>query len=244
LATFTSDALNFVCRRHFQVGKALLLFALLGRIMYILAFYLAHVVLLGTKDRAWASDSNPANENLSWDLVVLHAVDTNESTCAAKTSLTVNSDGAVFGIGEVIFTTFDKLINNVIRRSGAVHEDKVFMLDSVLFESSLVIFGVVEANDFAHLQMLKNVNITATRVAISALTFLAVNGTHEGNKFVGDDPVEVTVLNFFIMLVLLDTEFFMVVPALLDTKLETLKAMLYRALVVAFTFGGITIGAE
>lgn len=81
-------------------------------------------------------------------------------------------------------------------------------------------------------------------MSVGALTFLTVNGTHEGDKLAGDDPVEVTILDLFVVLVFLDAKLVEVVPALLHAELESLETVFDRALIMAVAFGGVTISAE
>ena len=55
---------------------------------------LRQVELLWSQNGAWACDSNPSNEGLCTDLVVLHRVNTDEGSSATETCLTVDCDGA------------------------------------------------------------------------------------------------------------------------------------------------------
>lgn len=49
-----------------------------------------------------------------------------------------------------------------------------------------------------------------------------VDGSHEGDELAGDDPVEVTVFNFLVVLVLTGIEIIEVVPFLTDAEFQSL----------------------
>lgn len=212
--------------------------------MYILGLDLAHVVLLGAEDGAGTGDSDPADEDFSRDLVVLHAVDADQGASAAEASFAVNGDGAGARLSEVLLAAFNEPVHNILGRHGPVHKDEVLMLNAVLLERVLVILGVVQPDDLRHLEVLEDVDVAGGGVAVGALAFFAVDGAHEGDELAGDDPVEVAILDLLVVLVLLDTELVEDVPALLDAELEALQAVLHRALVVAVAFGSVAVGAE
>lgn len=68
-----------------------------------------------------------------------------------------------------------------------------------------------------------------------------IYGAHKSHEFAWYDPVEVTILYFFVMLVLLDIEGLEVIPAVLKSFLKPLKAMNNFAFIIALTFAGISI---
>ena len=59
--------------------------------------------------------------------------------------------------------------------------------------------------------------------------------THKGENLTRNNPVQITVFNFFVVLILLHIEFFEVVPAVLDGELQTLQYFQYLAVVRART---------
>ena len=79
---------------------------------------------------------------------------------------------------------------------------------------------------------------------ISVVTVSILNRSHEGNELAGDDPVEVTVLDSFIILILFHIESTEVIPTKPDGILEALQDMQQSAIVEAVTFGGITVMFE
>lgn len=67
-----------------------------------------------------------------------------------------------------------------------------------------------------------------------------VDGTHESNELAGNDPVKITVFDFFVVLVLLDIESLEVIPTELYALLKAFETMLNRALVAAVTLRSIS----
>ena len=64
-------------------------------------FHLDEVVLLGTQDGARTGNSNPSDEVSCWEIVVFHAVESDERPCPPQASLTVYSQGSLLAFGYV-----------------------------------------------------------------------------------------------------------------------------------------------
>lgn len=91
--------------------------------------------------------------------------------------------------------------------------------------------------------MLKYLGVARGRVTIAGLlALITVNRSHKGDKLARDNPVEVTILNLLIMLILSSVKFIKFIPFHFDTKLETLKAVLYGTFVRALSFTSISKG--
>ena len=78
-------------------------------------------------------------------------------------------------------------------------------------------------------------------MAISVLFIPHINWSHKGYKLARDNPVKVSVLNLFVMLVFFDVEGLKVVPIAFDCFLYTLKTVQNCAFVVALTFACISV---
>jgi hypothetical protein len=63
---------------------------------------------------------------------------------------------------------------------------------------------------------------------------------HKSNKFVRNNPVEISVFNSLVVLILLDIKLLEVIPVMLDCKLQALETVEHSALVKAFTLGSIS----
>jgi hypothetical protein len=78
-------------------------------------------------------------------------------------------------------------------------------------------------------------------VAVSrGSSVFSVYRSQESNELPGDDPVEVTILNLFVMLVLTGIEVVKIVPFLFDAEFQPLQAVENSALVITVTFAGIS----
>ena len=93
------------------------------------------------------------------------------------------------------------------------------MVDSCLDEFILFVLWLVQAYNARYSEMFEYLEIVFWRIS-SSITSGWVNGSHEGDKFVGNDEIQVTVFNFLIIFVLFIVEFTEVVPAVADADLE------------------------
>ena len=93
--------------------------------------------------------------------------------------------------------------------------------------------------------MLKNVNVATCGVPVTSLfTRDFVDRPHESQKLTWNDPVEIPIFNLLIMFVFFDIKGMVIIPALLNSKIESLNAVLDGALVVTFTFACVAIGSQ
>ncbi len=85
------------------------------------------------------------------------------------------------------------------------------MLDSCFKKLLSVVLSLVEPDDVSHIKVLEHLEVVLRLVA-SPLCFV-VNRTHEGDEFFGNDPVQVSILNLLVVVVLFGIEVSKVVPA-------------------------------
>jgi len=170
--------------------------------MNIFVFDIAHIALLGSEDRSRASNANPANEGLSWDLVVLHGIKTDQGASAAESGLAVNGHGAAVRVVlEVSLTAFDELVDDLRRRSRSISEDHVLMIDAFAEEVQAIVLGFIETHNFVYSKVLEDVDITGSSVSVTMDAVTLINWTHEGQELARNDPVEITILHLLVMLV-------------------------------------------
>jgi len=147
---------------------------------------------------------------------MLHTVQTDEGTGTSEACLTMHCNGTCVRIGKVILTGTQKLLYNVGWRSGSVHKYHVIMSDASLLKLSLIILGLVQSYDSRNFQMLKYFGVAGSRMAVTRLLALVtVDWSHKGDELPGDNPVEITIFNFFVMFILSGIELIKVVPLLL-----------------------------
>jgi hypothetical protein len=135
-------------------------------------------------------------------------------------------------------------LHDVIWRSGPINEKEVIVSDIFLSEKSRVILLLVESNHALHIELLENLDILVRVMSISLVSVPLLDWAHECHKFTGNDPVEITVLNSLVLLVLLDIEGLEVIPLELDGVFETLETLEETTLIKAVTLGCITVGLE
>ena len=118
------------------------------------------------------------------------------------------------------------------------------MSDIFLSEKSRVVLLLVESDHALHIELLENLNILVRVMSISLVSVPLLDWAHECHKFTGNDPVEVTVLNSLVLLVLLDIKGLEVIPLKLDGVFETLETLEETTLIKAVTLGCISVGFE
>jgi len=171
---------------------------------------------------------------------VLHGPEANQSSGTSKTSLTVNSNSSVVGLRKVILYNIEELIDNAVRRVGSIDKEKVVVVDVLRCKVAAIVLYLVQSDNSRDANVLENVGILVGVMAVSMMRISGLDGTHECNKFTGNNPVKVAVLNSFVVLVFLHVESAEIIPAEFNAILKTLKAMQQRTIVEAFALRSIT----
>ena len=107
-------------------------------------------------------------------------------------------------------------------RSWPINEEEIWVVDSCLYEFLFIVLGLVEAYYARDVKVLEDLEVVFWRVSSSLIITGWVNGSHEGDKLVGNDEIQIPIFNFLIVLVLFIVEFSEVVPAMADANLEAL----------------------
>jgi len=117
------------------------------------------------------------------------------------------------------------------------------MSNSSHCKACLVVLRLVKSDHFRDLKVIKNVHVRGWRVTVLVIRLLVfVDRTHEGHELSWYDPVKVSILNLFIMLIFFNIEAIKTVPFLLHSEFESLQAMQDCALVEAFSLGSFSEG--
>lgn len=93
---------------------------------------------------------------------MFHCINTDKSTRSAETGLAVHGHGTRTWFGEVFFAGSDERVDDALGRDRTVHEDHVFVLDSLVDETAFVILRVVESHNLRHLQVLEDVHVAGS----------------------------------------------------------------------------------
>lgn len=94
------------------------------------------------------------------------------------------------------------------------------MLNIISNESLPIIFGLIQSDDSSYVKMMENLDVVFWCVASSFKFTGVVQWTHKGNELTWNDPIQITIFDFFIIFVLFVVEFFAVVPSKFYGKFE------------------------
>jgi len=114
------------------------------------------------------------------------------------------------------------------------------VLHALRQELTTVVLSLIQSDYSLDVPFFEDVSVLLRCVAGPLPGLSAVNGSHERGKLARYNPVDVSVLNPLIVLILLDIESLEIVPPVFDALLEPLQAVQYGALVVALALGGVT----
>ena len=87
------------------------------------------------------------------------------------------------------------------------------MSNILVLECLFVVLFFVESNDSIHSNILEDAAVLAWMVTIFMSSITLLYRTHECHKLAWDDPVEISVFDFLIVLIFFDVETFEVVPS-------------------------------
>ena len=81
--------------------------------------------------------------------------------------------------------------------------------------------------------MLKHLNVVLWCIASPFKLTYVIEWSHEGHKLARNDPIEITILNFFVVFIFFIVELSKIIPTKFYCKFESLKTVLNRAWVRA-----------
>lgn len=113
---------------------------------------------------------------------------------------------------EVSLNNIKEVSDNLVWGSGSINEEKILMGNTPVLEMLFIILLLVESDYFGYVYALKDISVFIWVMAIPLPLVSILDWSHEGNKLSWDDPVEVSILNSLVVLVLLDIECPEVVP--------------------------------
>jgi len=87
------------------------------------------------------------------------------------------------------------------------------VLDSISRKLSLIVLWLIQSDDVCYAEVLEHLEIVFSPVAHFRLTRHWVNRSHKRDKLIGNDPVKVTVIDPFIVLVLPIVKVFKSIPS-------------------------------
>ena len=145
---------------------------------------------------------------------MLHSIAANECPCAAQTCFTMNSNYSLF-----LFTKPHKVIHNLVWWNRSVQEVKVRMTDASLDELVPIVLSLIEAYHVSHSKVMEDFDVVFWASAEAAFVR---RWSHECDEFSRNDPIEVAILHFFVILVLTGIKGSEVVPTKPNGMLKAL----------------------
>ena len=118
------------------------------------------------------------------------------------------------------------------------------MINAFGQEGRAIILGFVESDNLCYVQVLKDVDIAGSCVAITMNGVSLVYRSHEGQELARDDPVKISVLYLFVVLIFTSVKSLEVVPSMLNSELESLQALEDGAVVVAVAAASVSVVLE
>ena len=82
-----------------------------------------------------------------------------------------------------------------------------------------VVFGLIKSNYACNIKMFEHLKIILWSVASSLKFTYVVQGTHECDELIRYNPIQVTIFNFFVVLILFVVELSKFVPTQSDSVL-------------------------
>ena len=116
----------------------------------------------------------------------------------------------------MIVANFHKLLHDIIRRRGSIDEEQIVVGYVFFSKEFLVVSLFVESNNSFNVELLKYIDIFVRMVSISLIDISFLNWSHKSHEFAWNNPVEVSILDTLILLVLLNVEGLEVIPLKLD----------------------------
>ena len=142
----------------------------------------------------------------------------------------------------LVLSSSQELRHNLVRWRCSVNEEQIEMLDALLDKLVLFVLRLVEADDQRHAHAFEYGHVVVR--CERTVSVRNVEGSRERDEFAWDNPVQVTVFDFLEVLILLDIESAVVVPAERDCEFKTLEAVQVGATVSTVSHSCVTIGDE
>ena len=106
-----------------------------------------------------------------------------------------------------------------------------------------IILSLIQTHDMRHSEMTEYLQVILWGVTAAICSNL-VHWSHKGDKLARDYPVEISIFDLLIILILLVIEVSEVVPSKVHSDLQSLKTMEYGAAIGAVTVASVSVGSE
>jgi len=110
-----------------------------------------------------------------------------------------------------------------------------------MFKMLFIIFLFVKSNYPGDINIVKDITILVWMLAILMSGISGFDWTHKSDELSWDDPIQITVFNSLVVLVLFHVESFEIVPVEFNCVFQSLEDLKQRTVVEAVTFGCISV---
>ena len=167
-----------------------------------LGLLLLQPLLLVPDDGARPADAEPGHRLHGRPPPVLHDVAADQRTRPSQSGLAVNSDGAFLALADV-----QELLQDGVWGCGAVNEEQVLVVEARICEALAVVDLLVESDNTSDVVESEVRKVRLGRVQGVAVLYLGLSmRATESQKFLRNEPVEITILNLLVVFVLVMVE--------------------------------------
>lgn len=136
----------------------------------------------------------------------------------------MNSNSSLLSLNSI-----QEFLDYIIRRSGTIEEVQVKMLDSSFDEFLFVVLRLIQTNDQRNAKLFEDWHIVFR--GERSIFIRHIKWPRECDKLSWNDPVQITVLDLFIVLILLYIKVTVIVPVKSHGNLKTSQTILDGAFV-------------
>ena len=141
---------------------------------------------------------------------MLHDIATDKRACSAQSGLAMDSQDSWVSLAHL-----KELVYDEVRWCRSINEEHISVVNAALGELSPVVLCLVQAHHMCDAEVTEHLHIVFWRVSSPVRSDL-VHRAHKGDEFSRYDPIQVTILDFFIVLILLIVKLSKVIPAVAD----------------------------
>ena len=138
---------------------------------------------------------------------MFHRIATDQGARATQARFTVHGEYTWVALAHLQEFLYDS-----VGRRGAVNEEHVCVVDAGLGEFGPIVLRLVQAHHMSHTKVPEHLQVVLWTVT-SAIRAHLVHRAHERNELARQHPVEIPVLNFFVVFILFVVKLSEVVPA-------------------------------
>lgn len=171
-------------------------------------------MLLRPQYASRSCESNPTYEVGCWKLEVFHSINANQRARSAESSFTVDGECSTFCL-----RNSQELGYYAVWRRRSINKVQVGVIDAITSEFEAFVLRFIQSDHMGDAKMLKDLQVVLGAITALLRAWRIINGTHEGYESIRNDPVKISILHFFVVLVLLVIKIAELVPSVANRYL-------------------------